>query len=89
MALGATPKQIWQHVVRRGLMPIVVGVGVGLALSVMTAGLLESQLFGVKTTDPWTFTAVAALLGVVSLLATYLPARRAMRVAPVVALNAG
>jgi putative ABC transport system permease protein len=89
MALGATPKQIWQHVVRRGLSPIVIGVAIGLALSAVTAGVLENQLFGVKTTDPWTFTAVAALLGAVSLVATYVPARRAMRVAPIVALNAG
>ncbi|MDB4876625.1 MAG: permease [Gemmatimonadetes bacterium] len=88
MALGATPQQIWKHVVRRGLAPIVVGVAIGFALSLFTANVLRSQLFGVATTDPQTFGSVAVLLLLVSLAATYVPARRAMRVAPVVALNA-
>jgi putative ABC transport system permease protein len=88
MALGATPKQIWQHVVRRGLSPIVVGVAVGFATSLFTANVLRSQLYGVQTTDPGTFGSVGVLLLLVSLVATYVPARRAMRVAPVVALNA-
>ena len=88
MALGATPAQIWQHVVRRGLSPIVVGAVIGFVLSIVTAGVLRSQLFGVQTTDPATFVGVGGLLLLVSLVATYLPARRAMRVAPVVALNA-
>jgi putative ABC transport system permease protein len=88
MALGATPTHIWRHVVRRGLSPIVVGVVMGFALSMFTVGVLRSQLFGVQPTDPATFGGVGALLLAVSLVATYVPARRAMRVAPVVALNA-
>jgi predicted permease len=87
MALGATPRQIWRHVVRRGLSPIVAGVVVGFALSAFTAGVLRSQLYGVNTTDPETLVSVAGLLILVSILATYVPARKAMRVAPTVALN--
>jgi len=89
LALGATPSRIWQLVVRRGLGPIVVGLLVGLALSVATSQLLASQLFEVSGHDPVTLVAVGVLLLIVGLLATYVPARRAMRVPPVVALNDG
>src|SRR5262249_41962744 len=89
LALGATPTRIWQLVVRRGLAPIVVGLIVGLALSAATSQLLASQLFEVSGHDPVTLVAVGVLLLIVGLLATYGPARRAMRVPPVVALNDG
>src|SRR5262249_36489965 len=89
MALGATPGRVWQLIVRRGLTPIVAGLVVGFALSFVTTKVLEGHLFGVTTHDPLTLGAVAALLVLVGLAATYVPARRAMRVAPVVALNEG
>ena len=88
MALGATPRRIWQHVVSRGLAPIVAGVAIGLGLSVASAEVLRSQLYKVTTTDPITFGAVGVLLLLVSLIATYFPARNAMRVEPLEALNA-
>jgi predicted permease len=87
MALGATPMSIWRYVAARGLAPLVAGVVFGIALSMSTARLLESQLYGVSPTDPYTIGATAALLLLVSIVAMYAPARRAIRVQPVVALN--
>jgi predicted permease len=89
LALGATPSRIWRFVVRRGLAPIVVGLIGGFALSAVTSQFLSSQLFEVSGYDPITLGAVGAQLLVVGLVATYVPARRAMRVPPVVALNEG
>jgi putative ABC transport system permease protein len=86
-ALGATPSDVLRLVlsqaVRLGLTGIAIGVCVGLPLT----RLMASLLFGIGPTDFVTFTAVAGLLGFVSLLASYIPARRAMRVDPMVALR--
>jgi ABC-type antimicrobial peptide transport system permease subunit len=79
---------IWRYVAARGLAPLVAGVVFGIALSMSTARLLESQLYRVSPTDPYTIGATAALLLLVSVVAMYAPARRAIRVQPVVALNA-
>ena len=87
MALGATPVGIWKYVAGRGLRPLLAGVVAGTALSMATAQLLESRLYRVSPTDPLTIGATAVLLLVVSVIATYAPARRAIRVEPVVALN--
>jgi predicted permease len=87
MALGATPGRIWQFVVKRGLTPIALGVAVGFGLSALTTAVLRGQLYRVSGHDPVTFAAVGATLFAVGLVATYVPARRAMRVAPIVALN--
>jgi putative ABC transport system permease protein len=89
IALGATPPLIWKFVVRRGFTPIFAGLLIGLLLSSATASVLRGQLYGVGVHDPFTLVAVGLLLSVVGLLATYVPARRAMRVPPVVALNDG
>jgi ABC-type antimicrobial peptide transport system permease subunit len=89
MALGATPLGIWTYVAARGLTPLVAGVIGGTLLSIWTAQLLESRLYRVSPSDPLTIGATAVLLLVVSVIATYAPARRAIRVQPVVALNAG
>lgn len=89
LALGATPALIWKFVVRRGLTPIVAGLAVGFALSFATSRVIEGQLFQVSGHDPLTLGAVGGLLLLVGLLATYVPARRAMKVPPVVALNDG
>jgi predicted permease len=87
MALGATPALIWRLVMRRGLSPIVAGLGVGIALSLLTTGVLRQQLFGVSAHDPLTIAGVGSLLLIIAVIAMYVPARRAMRVAPIVALN--
>jgi predicted permease len=87
MALGASPRMIWAFVVRRGLAPIVLGLAAGVGLSLLTTTVIRQQLYGVGPHDPATFIAVSAGLLLVALVATYAPARRAMRVAPAVALN--
>jgi ABC-type antimicrobial peptide transport system permease subunit len=73
-------------VVRQAMLPVFIGMAVGLALSLAAARLLESQLFGVRPTDSWTLVGVTALLTVVALVASYLPARRVSRVDPKEAL---
>jgi predicted permease len=88
MALGATPRDIWQLVLSRGLRPIFWGALVGGALSLATVGLLREQLYGVQPQDPPTLLMVVATLFFVALIATFVPARRAMRVTPARALAA-
>lgn len=87
MALGATPLGIWKYVASRGLLPLGAGLIVGALLAVSTTGMLEAQLYHVSTTDPLTIAATGALLLVTSLVATYVPAKRAIRVQPAAALN--
>jgi predicted permease len=89
LALGATPALIWKFVVARGLTPIVAGLVVGFALSMATSRVIAGQLFQVSGQDPLTLVTVGGLLLIVGLVATYVPARRAMKVPPVVALNEG
>ena len=89
MALGATPGLIWGFVMRRGLGPIVSGLIVGIALSLLTTTVLRQQLYGVTAHDPLTLGGVGFLLLIVAVVAMYVPARRAMHVAPIVALNEG
>jgi ABC-type antimicrobial peptide transport system permease subunit len=71
------------HAMKLALAGIVIGVAAAYGLT----RLMASMLFDVKPTDPMVFTSVAALLGVVALLASYLPARRAVKVDPAVALR--
>ncbi|NTX10918.1 ABC transporter permease [Myxococcus sp. CA056] len=87
MALGAASSDVLVMVLRQGLKLAGLGVGVGLVMSLGLARFLGSMLYGVTAYDPWTFTAVATLLGGVTLLATWLPARRASRVDPIVSLR--
>ena len=87
MALGADPLHVLGLVVGQGLPLTLVGVGVGMAGSLGFTRLLASVLYGTTTTDPVTFIAVPLLLVGVALLATYVPARRATRVDPIVALR--
>jgi len=88
MALGARRHQVLLMVLRDGMRTTLLAVIVGLVVAATGTRLLASQLFGVTTTDPLTFVAVPLLLGLVALLACYLPARRASRVDPIVALRA-
>jgi putative ABC transport system permease protein len=87
MALGAARRDILALVVARGMTLAGIGLGVGVAAAFAAARLLSKMLFGVRPTDPATYVAVAASLGLVALLACYLPARRAMRVDPLIALR--
>ena len=87
MALGASARQILGSVVGEGLRLTVAGLAIGLALSLVSARALRSALFGVGAADPATYTAVIVVLAAASLVACWLPARRASRVDPMQALR--
>jgi len=87
MALGAQRSDVLRMIVGEGARLAVVGLAIGIAVSFAITRLLSSLLFGVSATDPITFAGVAALLSVVALLASYIPARRAMRLDPNTALR--
>ena len=87
MALGARPSTIGKMIVSRGAGLAGTGVAVGLLLSGIMAPLISSLLYGVRSLDPEVFLAVPLILMVVALLASYIPARRAARVNPIVALR--
>lgn len=87
MALGADRGQVLKLILRQGMTPAGIGVVVGLAVAFALTRVLASLLYGVKASDPITFAAVAVLLIVIALFATYIPARRAMAVDPLVALR--
>jgi predicted permease len=87
MALGASSGNILRMVLGQGMSLTLAGVTLGLVGAFVAAHLLESFLFGVATTDAATFVSVALLLGLVALLACWIPARRATRVDPMVALR--
>lgn len=86
-ALGASPGNILRLVLGQGILTALIGVGIGLAGALLLTRTLQSLLFGLSATDPLTFTLVALALIFVALLACYVPARRAARVDPVVALR--
>jgi ABC-type antimicrobial peptide transport system permease subunit len=87
MALGATAGRVQFGVIRRTLTLALVGVVVGGSASLVLARMIASLLFGTAPTDPMTFAAMAVLLGLVAFVAGYLPARRASRIDPLVALR--
>jgi predicted lysophospholipase L1 biosynthesis ABC-type transport system permease subunit len=87
MAVGASGRDVLRQVLGEALRIALLGAALGLVAAWPAARLLESQLFGVAPGDPATFVAVAALLAVVALLAAIVPARRATRVDPLVALR--
>ena len=87
IALGARGSDVFRMVLRNGFRLAVIGVALGLAIAFATTRLLSSLLFGVSTTDPWIFVIDALLLIAVSLVACYVPARRATKVNPLEALR--
>ena len=87
MAMGAAGSHVLRLVLSQGLWITAIGVAVGLAGAFALTRTMQSLLFGVSPTDPVTLGGVSLLLGVVALLACYIPARRATHVDPLVALR--
>ena len=87
LALGADSPTLRNMIVRQAMLLAAVGIVIGLAAAYGLTRLMASLLFNVKPTDPAVFASVAVLLAAVAFLASYLPARRALRVDPVVALR--
>ena len=87
MALGAARCDVIEMLLREGMLLVVVGVAVGIPLALVSSQLLQSFLFGLKTTDPISLIAVILLLGAVAAIAAFIPARWGSRVDPMVALR--
>jgi putative ABC transport system permease protein len=87
MAMGAQSEDVLRQVLAEGARLAAIGLAIGLAGSLVASRLIATLLFGVKPTDPVTFAAVTVILASVSLAACYIPARRATRVDPLVALR--
>ena len=87
MALGARPIDIFKHVIWQALILAAIGLGIGLALAITSTRVLSSLLYDISATDPMTLAATALVLLVVALLASYIPARRATKVDPMVTLR--
>ena len=87
MALGARMADVLKLIVRNGIVLTLIGVAIGLTLAFALTRLMTSLLFGVTPTDALTFAMVSAGLVLVALVACYIPARRATKVGPLIALR--
>ena len=87
MALGARPADIFKHIVGQALLLGLIGLGVGIVLAIASTRVMSSLLYGINATDPLTLAITSLVLLAVALLASYLPARRATRVDPLVTLR--
>lgn len=87
MALGARGRDVLRMVVFHGMKLAAAGIAVGVLGAIGLSRLLTSQLYGVKPNDPWTFVAVSAALAIIAMLACWIPAHRATRVDPMIALR--
>jgi putative ABC transport system permease protein len=87
LALGATLSDVLRMIILEGLRPTLLGVSIGIAGALGLARVMANLVYGVKPTDPLTFLSVAILLAMVALLASVIPAYRAAKVDPVVALR--
>ena len=87
MSLGATRRDVLLLILRQGMSLALVGSMAGIVGALLLSRLMRKLLYGVQPTDPATFLAVATGLALVAIVACYIPARRAMRVDPMVALR--
>jgi putative ABC transport system permease protein len=87
MALGAQARDVLKIVIREGMTLALVGIVIGLLVAFALTRWMETLLFGVRPTDPLTFTVIAAVLALVALTACWIPARRATKVDPLQALR--
>jgi putative ABC transport system permease protein len=87
MALGARGADVVRMVVRQGMQPVLLGMVIGVGVAYSASRVLAAYVHGVTTSDPLTFAAVIGLVTVVAVVATALPARQAVRIAPSAALR--
>jgi len=87
VALGAQASDVLRLILGQGMMPVLIGVVIGISAALAVTRLMKSLLFGVSAADPLTYTGVAVLLMSVALLASYIPARRATKIDPMQALR--
>jgi putative ABC transport system permease protein len=87
MALGAQTHDVVRSVLAQGMKPVLLGLGIGLIGALTAARIMKSLLYQVSGADPTTFAGIAAVLVIVAFLAAYIPARRAARVDPIIALR--
>jgi ABC-type antimicrobial peptide transport system permease subunit len=87
MALGAQATEVRWLVLKSGLRSLLAGIALGVPVSVALARILQNRIWGIKSADPLTLVAVSLVLTAVGLAACYMPARRATKVDPMVALR--
>ena len=87
MALGAGGRTVQWMILREGFVMVAAGLSIGLLLALATGKIVSSILFEVSSTDPWAFTVAPAILATAAFFATWLPAHRATKINPIVALR--
>jgi len=87
MALGAQKRDVLWMVMREGVKYALIGISAGLAFALLATRLLASELYGVSPVDPLTFGFAALVMGIVTMIACYIPTRRAMKTDPLIALR--